>query len=178
MASEKLNEDLRIGQLEQEGCNTKDAKLIAEQEKLNGVLKEKAAQWKARESEIQLPKQEEIIDILKNHPLVKLKERVNQVFIVGSFAKGLQNQDSDIDILIEVPPNQEWDDVRGLEDHYRQALRNYFVQNNIRGKADAVHPQWGNRRIDLYLTYDASLETRPKIKLEPLHHTQRKSMKV
>jgi hypothetical protein len=39
------------------------------------------------------------------------------------------------------------------------------MQNNIQGKADHIHPQWNGRRIDIYFTYDASTETRPKIKL-------------
>jgi predicted nucleotidyltransferase len=116
------------------------------------------------------PSQEEIIDILKAHKLIKLKERVLQSFLVGSFAKealgvGETHEESDVDILLEVKVRPGVTALE-LEDGYRNALRSYFMKHNIRGKNDAVHPQWQGRRVDLYFTYDASKETRPKIALQ------------
>lgn len=120
------------------------------------------------------PTQVEIVQLLRAHPLIKLRERVTQAFVVGSFAKeqmgvGETRPDSDVDILLEVLPRK----IGGykltnpeLDDHYRQALRQHFMRSNIRGKMDSVHPQWMGRRVDLYFTYDADCESRPKIKLE------------
>lgn len=117
-----------------------------------------------------LPTQEAIVDVLKRHPLIRLKEEVVAAFVVGSFAKGTQHDDSDVDVLLEVlPPRLARTSgltESQLEDHYRQALRQYFVTHDIRGKADDVHPQWCGRRVDVYFTYDASRELRPKIRLE------------
>lgn len=111
-----------------------------------------------------LPTAEELIYILKNHPLVKNIGRVKNIYLVGSFAKGTQNENSDIDILIEIYP------VKGMAaeefaENKRNQIRNYFVKNDIRNRDDSVHPQWNGRRIDIYFTYDASIETNAKIKL-------------
>ena len=119
--------------------------------------------------DFQNPTQDEIIQILRDHPLVKLRERVLNVFLVGSFAKeqlgiGQTHAESDVDILLEIVPKKDWSQ-NDLEEKYRQALRQYFVHHNIRGKLDSVHPQWAGRRVDVYLTYDVSKEGRPKIEL-------------
>ena len=109
--------------------------------------------------------QKEIVQVLKRHPLVKLREKVKQAFLIGSFSTGTQNEDSDIDILLEVEPCQGATALQ-LADQYRRPLQQYFVTHNIRGKNDSVHPQWEGRRVDLYFTYDVTKEdNRPKIKL-------------
>lgn len=115
---------------------------------------------------VALPTQKQIVAILRAHKLVKLREKVKRAFLVGSFSKGLQHADSDVDILLEVEPSSEFPDALKLEDWYRRLLRQYFVKNQIRGKMDSVHPQWDGRRVDLYFTYDADTERRPKIQLE------------
>ena len=122
---------------------------------LNGVLSGSAPS-------LEMPTQKRIVAILKKHPLIRLRETVRRAFLVGSFAKGLQHADSDVDLLLEVQPRAGYTPAQ-LEDHYRQALRQYFVTHNIRGKDDSMHPQWGGRRIDLYFTYDANAEQRPKV---------------
>lgn len=119
------------------------------------------------------PTQSEITKILRAHPLLKLREKVVQAFVVGSFAKeqlglGKTHAESDVDILLEVieqPGQPAGYTDKDLEDSYRNALRGYFMKNNIRGKMDSVHPQWMGRRVDVYMTYNASTETRPMIKL-------------
>lgn len=111
-----------------------------------------------------LPTQSEIVEVLRRHPLLKLREPVKCAFVVGSFAKGTQNDESDVDVLLEVPPHEGFE-VPELEEHYRRLLREHFMRHNIRGKDDSVHPQWCGRRVDVYFTYDASLETRPKVLL-------------
>lgn len=123
-----------------------------------------------------IPSQSEIIEVLREHPLIKLRERVKSSYLVGSFAKesmgiGQTRDDSDVDILLEVVP-QKGIDALELEDKYRRALRTYFMKHDIRGKDDSIHPQWQGRRVDLYFTYDASTEERAKIKLSSPRITQ------
>ena len=111
-----------------------------------------------------LPNQCDIVEVLRRHRLLKLREPVLRAFVVGSFASGAQNDESDVDVLLEVPSHDGFT-AEQLEDHYRQALRQHFVTHGIRGKADHVHPQWCGRRVDVYITYDADLEARPKVLL-------------
>lgn len=111
-----------------------------------------------------LPQKAEIVQALSTHPLVRFKRSVRRMFIVGSFAKGEERAHSDIDVLIEVRavPNIL---SAELEESYRTGLKRHFVRNRIMGKCDSVHPQWNGRRIDLYLTYDASVETRTMVQI-------------
>ena len=116
------------------------------------------------EKEMKFPTVTELTNILRNHPLVKNIGRVKRGFVVGSFAKGTQNPNSDIDVLLEIAPikgttAEEWAESR------RNQIRKYFMQNNITGINDSIHPRWNGRRIDIYFTYDASTETRPKVEL-------------
>jgi len=111
-----------------------------------------------------MPTQKEIVQVLRDHHLIRLREKVTRAFLIGSFASGRQNSESDVDILLEVKPKKGYSDTE-LTDIYRNALRQYFVTHNIREKMDSVHPQWCGRRVDLYLTYDADVETRPKLEL-------------
>lgn len=115
---------------------------------------------------IEMPSKKAIVAVLRKHPLIRLKERVLRAYLVGSFSKGTANKHSDVDILLEVEQRAPVD-AKILEDQYRQALRQYFVTHNIKGKNDSVHPNWDGRRVDLYFTYDADAETRPKILLSP-----------
>ena len=110
------------------------------------------------------PTVEEIVKVLASHPLIRLREPVLRAFVVGSFAKGEQTERSDLDILLEVPSANE-KTIDEMEWRYRAALQAHFVKNNIRGVADHIHPQWAGRRVDMYFTYDADLETRPKVQL-------------
>ena len=117
-----------------------------------------------------IPTQDEIVQVLKSHPLIRLRERVQRAYLVGSFAKehlgtGSTHSQSDIDILLEVEPRGE-EEPGQMEERYRKLLRQYFVAHDIRGKADHLHPQWCGRRVDVYFTYDASLEQREKVELE------------
>lgn len=119
--------------------------------------------------EIETPTQDEIVAILKKHPLIRLKEPVQRAFLVGSFAGGRAGQphaDSDVDILLEVAPRAGMSSDE-LAEHYRQALRRHFMKHGIRGRMDSVHPQWSGRRVDVYFTYDADAESRPKVRLHP-----------
>lgn len=116
------------------------------------------------------PTAADIVQVLQRHPLIKLKEKPTRVFIVGSFAKGTarprghEEGDSDIDVLLEVRPKKGITPAE-LEEKYRQPLRRYFMAHHIRGKADELHPQWDGRRVDVYFTYDADAEQRPKRQL-------------
>ena len=118
----------------------------------------------ANSSDKGLPTASEILSLLRSHPLVGNVGRVKSVYVIGSFASGMQNDQSDLDVLLEIVP------VKGFtadefSEKKRRALRDYFVKNNIHGKDDSVHPQWNGRRVDVYFTYDASTETRPKVKI-------------
>lgn len=112
-----------------------------------------------------LPSQADIVDVLRRHRLIKLKESVKRAFVVGSFARGCPHLDSDVDVLLEVEP-VEGVGAGELEAAYRRPLQQYFVTHDIRGKCDEVHPQWCGRRVDVYFTYDAAAEPRPKLELE------------
>lgn len=114
---------------------------------------------------IELPTLAQIQRILRQHPLVKLREKVLRGYLVGSFAKGNAHAASDVDILLEVRPHPAFPRSADLEEYYRRGLQQYFVTHRIRGKDDSVHPQWAGRRVDLYFTYAADAETRPKIRL-------------
>jgi len=111
------------------------------------------------------PSKPEIVEVLRRHPLIRLREDVLNAYLVGSFCTGNQNPQSDVDVLLEVAPRKDLS-AADLEERYRQPLRQYFVTNNIRGKDDSIHPQWCGRRVDVYFTYDASEETRPKALLD------------
>lgn len=121
------------------------------------------------------PTQQEIVAILRAHPLIRLKGKVLRSFLVGSFAKNSAHDDSDVDILLEVEPIKGIDEAT-LENDYRKPLQRHFMLNNIRGKDDSVHPQWQGRRVDLYFTYDAELETRPKIELSTIKKIKKLSL--
>jgi predicted nucleotidyltransferase len=114
--------------------------------------------------EFRMPSQDEIVEALKKHPLIRLREKVRRAYVVGSFAKGCANDESDVDVLLEVPPRAGLTAAE-LEEQYRQALRQYFVTHDLRGKQDSVHPNWCGRRVDVYFTYAADTESRPKVLL-------------
>lgn len=99
-----------------------------------------------------LPTKNEVLDILKSHPLVKFNGKVLNMCIVGSYAAGKQTDRSDIDILIKVPRRKISSDE--LEEKYRNKLRSYFIKNNIKGIAEHVHPNYNGKRIDIYFTYE------------------------
>lgn len=114
--------------------------------------------------EIKLPTVAEITSILRNHKLVKNIGKVKNAYIIGSFAKGTQNEHSDVDVLLEIVPIKNYS-AEEYTEKKRALIQEHFMKNNIWGPDDSVHPQWNGRRIDLYFTYDASLETRPKTQL-------------
>ncbi len=107
-----------------------------------------------------LPTKQEILNALKTHPLVKLNVKPSQVFVIGSFASDKQQDHSDLDVLLEVPGDAEM-----LQQSYRRKIQKYFMDHNLTGVHDEVHPQWNGRRIDVYFTNNADAETRPKVKL-------------
>lgn len=115
-------------------------------------------------SHFQMPSQQDIVTVLREHPLIRLRDRVQRAFVVGSFAAGAPRDDSDVDVLLEVAARTDCS-APELEERYRKAIRAHLMLHNIRGKDDSQHPQWCGRRIDVYFTYDADLETRPKIML-------------
>lgn len=126
-------------------------------------------------SDFALPSESEIVAVLWRHPLVKLRESVKRAFVVGSFATGTQNEDSDVDVLLEVAPRG-GSEARELEEHYRRLLREHFMRHDIRGKDDSAHPQWCGRRVDVYFTYDATLESRPMVELQaPVNVARRRA---
>ena len=114
--------------------------------------------------EIKLPTLSEIVAVLKNHPLINNVGRVKDAYLIGSFASGKQNPNSDVDILLEIYPIKATS-AEDFTELKRRKIQEYFMKNDLHGKADSVHPQWNGRRVDLYFTYDASTDSRPKIKL-------------
>lgn len=106
----------------------------------------------------------EVIHVLKSHDLFKLKEKPKRVFLIGSFAKGMNHEESDIDILVEISPKKDLTEEE-IAEKYRNKIRKFFIDHNIREKRDSVHPQLRGRRVDVYFTYDADSESRPKIEI-------------
>jgi predicted nucleotidyltransferase len=115
--------------------------------------------------EFVLPTKREIVKVLEEHPLIKLRVKVKRAFVVGSFSTGKQHERSDVDIMLEIIPKKNFTSEE-LEDWYRKKLRSYFMKNDIKGQADHIHPQWCGRRVDLYFTYDADVDPLPKIELK------------
>ena len=120
--------------------------------------------YKKAQTEYEIPTISELVTILRNHPLVKNIGKVKNAYLIGSFAKGTQNPQSDMDILIEISPIKNMT-AEEFSEKKRNVIRKYFVQHDIRDIDNSIHPQWNGRRLDIYFTYDASTETRPKIKL-------------
>lgn len=102
---------------------------------------------------IMVPTPAAIIATLKRHGLLQFREKVILVSIVGSFSQGNPHVESDIDVLLQVKPREGHTEF-GLEEFYRNRIRRFFMDHQVRGKADWLHPTWQGRRIDLYLTYD------------------------
>lgn len=102
--------------------------------------------------EIIIPVKKEIIDVIKNHKLIKYKGKVINAYLVGSHAKGTPRDDSDIDIVLQIPVQKDYseEDFTKLK---RKALQDYFMKNNIVGKADHIHPNYKGKRVDVYFTY-------------------------
>jgi predicted nucleotidyltransferase len=117
---------------------------------------------------IDLPTKDEITQVILDHPLVKFTGKVKNAYIIGSFAKGSPNEMSDVDVLFEVNKRKGYTEQQLIE-KYRRGLQQYFVENKIMERRDDLHPQWNGRRVDIYFTYDASKETRPKVKLPESH---------
>lgn len=100
-----------------------------------------------------LPGEQEIISILRHHPLMVYRGSVIGAYVVGSFYRGDFRPDSDIDILLWVPKQEGFDD-QSFTEFNRRRIQNYFMKNKIMGKADHVHPQFKNRRVDVYFTFN------------------------
>ena len=115
---------------------------------------------------IPLPTVGEITQVIADHPLVGFKGKVKNAYIVGSFAGGIPNTMSDVDVMLEVNPRKGMTEEE-LTERYRKKLQQYMVTNNIRERDDSVHPQWDGRRVDIYFTYnaEASAAGRPIVKL-------------
>ena len=112
-----------------------------------------------------VPTAAEILEVLREHPLVRLAHEPRRVFLVGSFSGGSSSADSDVDVLLEVAPTPGVT-ASELTTNYRLPLQRYFMQHGLRGRHDEVHPQWCGRRLDLYFTYDAGEDERPKLELD------------
>jgi hypothetical protein len=123
----------------------------------------------------ELPTQADIVHLLENHPLIGLRENVLRCFLVGGFAKealgqGQTSSQSDVDVLLEIaqkPGDSELPEkAEDIEVAHRQKIMNHFVKHRLFGRHDHLHPQWCGRRVDVYFTFDADAEQRPKVQLE------------
>lgn len=106
---------------------------------------------------VELPGKAELVKILRAHPLVRLRDRVKRVFVLGSFARGTPVADSDLDVMLEIAPRVGWT-ASQVADWYRRKIQQFFVEHDVRGHADHLHPQWRGRRVDVYFTYDAEID--------------------
>lgn len=68
---------------------------------------------------------EEILEFLRNHrQTLKSDFRIIKLGLVGSFARGEQTEDSDIDLLVEFEPDT--DDIFGKKMQLRALLKASF----------------------------------------------------
>jgi predicted nucleotidyltransferase len=104
-----------------------------------------------------LPSKQDVITIFARHPAVQFRYPVCRAFLVGSFARGEQRPDSDLDILLEVGPVGAFSEEE-LTDIYRERLeRARYSRRPV--------PLWNGRPLDIYVTYDADADSRAKIEL-------------
>jgi predicted nucleotidyltransferase len=102
-----------------------------------------------------LPTKSQVIDIFARHQAVQFRRPVCRAFVIGSFARGEQRPDSDLDILFEIAPVGAF-----YEDEVTDAIRTR-IENAPKNK----RPMWNGRPLDLYVTYDADADSRPKIEI-------------
>lgn len=133
-----------------------------------GALPEPWCQGTAKQVD-RLPTKDEIVGLLKSHPLVKLAESPSRVFVIGSFAKGTQRDHSDIDVLLEIQRKRNGDTAEDVAEHYRSKIRKFFIAHDLRGKHDSAHPQWDGRRVDIYFTYNGDEGLLPKVDITKPH---------
>ena len=111
---------------------------------------------------IKTPTQSEITEIVRTHPLLGFKGVIKNAYIVGSFAKGTAVKDSDIDILLEVDKQGKYaaDEITDLQ---HDKIKQYFINHDLHGLNDNVHPQWEGHRLDFYYTYEPRLSNAIKL---------------
>lgn len=93
--------------------------------------------------DVQLPSRAEVLK------LIKPRDAVCRVFVVGSFARGEASPDSDLDVLLEVAARPKKSAVQ-LEAEYRRKVG---------------HKRWCGRLVDVYVTYDADSYDGPMVEL-------------
>lgn len=102
---------------------------------------------------IDLPTEALIRIHLWAHPLFQFKGKIKEMYIVGSFARGNPHKDSDVDLLLWVNRQSGYTD-ESFTEKQRKPIRDFFVKNKIMNKADEYHPNWANRRMDIYFTFN------------------------
>ena len=71
---------------------------------------------------------EAIIDFIKtNREHISSNYRVSKIGLIGSYARGEQREESDIDLLVEFEPGTE--DLFELKSELKQYFKKYFNRN-------------------------------------------------
>jgi predicted nucleotidyltransferase len=74
-------------------------------------------------------KKEEILNILHKQKPLLMRFGVNSIGLFGSYVKGLQHKDSDIDLLIDFVPEQEtFDNLMNIYDALEKTFKNYKIE--------------------------------------------------
>ncbi len=74
-------------------------------------------------------KKEEILNILHEQKPLLMRFGVNSMGLFGSYVKGLQHKDSDIDLLIDFVPEQEtFDNLMNVYDVLEKVFKNYKIE--------------------------------------------------
>ena len=92
---------------------------------------------------------DEILAFLRNHrQTLKSDFRIVKLGLIGSFARGEQTEDSDIDLLVEFEPNT--DDLFGKKMKLKDLLKNSFER-----EIDICREKYIKPYIKSYLLKDA-----------------------
>ncbi len=74
-------------------------------------------------------KKEEILDILRKQKATLSGYGINSIGLFGSYVKGSQHKDSDLDLLVDFFPEQEtFDNLIAVYDILEKTFKNYKIE--------------------------------------------------
>jgi len=92
---------------------------------------------------------DEVLDFLRTHRQTLRSEfRIVKLGIIGSFARGEQTEDSDIDLLVEFEPNT--DDLFGKKLKLKELLK-----SSLHREVDICREKYTKPHVKSYLLRDA-----------------------
>lgn len=96
-----------------------------------------------------MPNTEQVLEFLRNHrQTLKSDLRIVKLGLIGSFARGQQTDNSDIDLLVEFEPKT--DDIYGKKAKLKELLKASFDR-----EVDICREKYMKPHIKSYLLKDA-----------------------